>query len=348
MNLLLFERAMVVAKDCAGVVSGQNVLVVQDGTLGAEITESFVYSAKALGANVMTFTYQPRHFVSMREIGLFAGASLALHEFGLPKPLLSAMRDADVVIILNSDMEMLFDQDFLALLEGERRMMWMPYLNEDSLLRLLPESSVEAADLNRVTTAVGNLFAGARDVVIHSDAGTDLRMQIGDYRINWGTGVFEAGKGYGGLQILPGGQISTIPNAESADGVVIIDRSVSAPEFKELLDPIRLTVRRGYVTQIEGGVEAERVARFLASLNYGHEAYHFAEIGVGTNKRCQAAGIAGPAEDTHIYGCVSLALGTDLHLGGETRGPCHLDATIRAATLLLDGRTVVEQGNLVM
>lgn len=347
MNQLLFDRALVAVRDCLGVKSDQEVLVVEDGTLSPGITAAFVYSAKAVGARTMTFNYQPRHFISMREFGLFGGASLGRHDFRLPRSLVEAMAASDVVIILNSDMEILFDQDFLALLKGDRRLAWVPYITEDSLVRLLPETAQEAMELHETTARIGDMFAQAKEAVVQSDAGTDIHMKIGDYRINWGTGVFQAGKGYGGLEIWPGGQISTMPNARTANGYVVIDRSVNVPEFKELSDPIRFTVENGYVTKIEGGVEAKRMERFLASLDDGGEAYHLTELGVGTNKLCKMAGVAGPGEDTHTWGCVSLALGADVHLGGETRGGCHLDMTMRWASLKLDGRPVVTRGRPV-
>jgi leucyl aminopeptidase (aminopeptidase T) len=138
-----------------------------------------------------------------------------------------------------------------------------------------------------------------------------------------------------------------MPNPRSAEGRLVIDRSVNAPEFRELLDPIGFTVEKGYVTKIEGGREARRMETFLASLDDGGEAYHLTELGVGTNKRCKVAGVAGPGEDTHTFGCVSLALGADVHLGGETVAGCHLDMTMRAATLTLDDQIVVDSGQLV-
>jgi 2,5-dihydroxypyridine 5,6-dioxygenase len=258
------------------------------------------------------------------------------------------MEASDIIIILNSDMEILFDGNFLALLKGNRRIAWMPYLDEDSFLRLFPESTQEAMELHELTAKVGEIFAASREAIVQSDAGTDIRMSIGDYRINWGTGIFQEGKGYGGLEIWPGGQVSTTPNSLTAQGHLVIDRSVNAPEFRELLDPIEFAVENGYVTKIEGGIEARRMERFLASLDDGGEAYHLTELGVGTNRRCKMAGVAGPTEDTHTLGCVSLALGADVHLGGETRGACHLDMTMRSATLKLDGRVVVERGQLAL
>lgn len=347
MNPALFQRAMVAVRACLAIEANQEVLVVEDGTLSPRMTEAFVYAARAVGSNVLTLNYQPRHFTSMREYGLFAGASLGRHDFGLPKPLLRAIEAANVVIMLSSDLEVEFDESLLALARGDRKIAWIPYIDEDSFLRLFPASAQEVMELHEITTRVGNIFVRSKEAIIRSGAGTDLRMNIGHYRINWSTGVFQAGKGIGGLEVWPGGQISTVPNAGTARGRLVIDRSVNAPEFKELLDPVEFTVEDGYVTKIAGGIEAKRLERFLAALDDGGEAYHLTELGIGTNKRCKMAGVAGPAEDTHTAGCVSFALGADVHLGGETRSGCHLDMTMRSATMELDGQMVVREGQLI-
>lgn len=282
----------------------------------------------------------------MRVFGIFAGASLGNYEFGLPRPVLRAIEASDVVVILNSDLAMLFDQDFIALLAGNTRIAWVPYLDEDSFTRLLPNSRSEAMQLHELTTAVGEICSEGGEALVDSGADARLQCTLGDHRVNWGTGTYIAGKGYGGLDIWPGGQVSRVPNARSANGRLVIDRSISAPEFRELRDPIELTVEAGYVTRIDGGHEAHRLEAFLASREDNGEAFHLTELGLGTNRLCQLTAVAGPSEDTHTLGCVSFALGADTHLGGDTRAGCHVDMTIHAATLTLNDRILVENGVL--
>jgi leucyl aminopeptidase (aminopeptidase T) len=125
----------------------------------------------------------------------------------------------------------------------------------------------------------------------------------------------------------------------------VIDRSVNAPHFTQLSGPIDLRVEDGVVVDISGGADAQELSRWLASLDDPH-VYNLTELGIGTNRRCHLAGVAAPCEDTHTLGCVSFALGADVHLGGVVSAPCHVDMTMRAATLELDGRRLVDAGAL--
>lgn len=343
MELSLQRKAQVALTACLQVEHGETVLVVEDGTLSPRLADAFIVASDRVGATPLRLGYTAERFVSMREFGVFAGASMRTQ--ALARPLLAAIRAADAVVVLNSDMAIMFDEGFIAQLGGATRIAWGPYFTEDAFLRLMPDTANEAIELRDATTAVGERCAAAQTVTVRSDAGTDLAMRIGGYRVNWGTGMYARGRGYGGLEIWPGGQISTVPVAGSAQGTLVIDRSVNVPEYRELLDPIRMTVENGYVASIDGGIEARRLDHYLADLE-DREAYHVTELGVGTNRRCRMAGLAAPAEDTHTWGCVSLALGADVHLGGVTRASCHVDMTMRAATLELDGESLVDDGRL--
>src|SRR2546421_12454835 len=130
----------------------------------------------------------------MRVFGVFAAASLGNHQFGLPRPVLGAIEGSNVVVILNSDLEMLFDPSFVALLGGNTRIAWVPYLDEDSFTRLIPDSRSEVVHLHELTTAVGEICSEAGEAVVESGEGAKLRLKLGDHRVNWGTGTFTAGK----------------------------------------------------------------------------------------------------------------------------------------------------------
>lgn len=342
----IVDRAGVLLAHSLHVASGDEVLVLTDGTHDQHVVDGFVVAARQLGASVSLGGYTPARFVAMREFAHFAAASLHQDVQRLPAPLVEALRSADVCMVLNSDLELLFDDRFLAAARDRTRIGWIPYLDAESILRLLPRDEAEVAELERTTTAVAERVQKATEVRITSAGGTDLRLNLGDRRINWSSGVHDSERGFGGIEIFPAGQVSTVPAEASAEGVLVIDRSVNAPEYKELLDPIAFTVRDGRVTDVQGGREADRMRRFLDDL--GHpDVYHLTELGIGTNRQCVASGYAGPAEDTHMAGCVSFALGADKHLGGDVVAPCHVDMTIRQPTLALDGDDVIVQGRLV-
>ena len=76
--------------------------------------------------------------------------------------------------------------------------------------------------------------------------------------------------------------------------------------------------------------------------------YHITEIGLGTNSRCIRCGVAAPAEDTHAAGSVTFALGCDVHIGGSTRAPAHIDCTTAGGNLEVGGVEVVRGGEILI
>lgn len=347
MNLALQQRAYIALSHCLHLKPTEQLLVVEDSTLAPELVMACSSAGVAIGAETSVMTYTARQHVSMLEFGIFARASLVDVD-ALPSTVAAAMKAADAVVMLSSDLTILFDPTFRALLSTRTRVAWMPYLDVDSFLRLLPRSAGQAAELVRVTRYFGSLMDHARLAHVTSANGTDLRMSIANYATGCSTGTHAEGRDRGGIEVWPAGQVTKVPDAGSAKGTLVIDRSLNAPAFKEVFQPVTLTVSRGYVTDIQGGSDAMELRRFLeaqARLD-GGEAYHLTELALGTNSECRLTGISGPLEDTHRAGCISLALGADVHLGGDTRAGCHVDMTMRAATLEVDGHVLVRDGVL--
>lgn len=345
LNTALLTTARCALRDALGVGEGTEVLVVDDATVPATLAESFAAAAWALGARVTTMRHTRDEYVSARRFGVFAEASTGTVP-PLPPAYVSALAAAEVSVILNSDMSLMFDPGIRQIIgEGRARLAWMPYVDEDSMLRLLPSTAAGWQQLVATTTTVGEIVDKASDVVVRSGQNSELRLNFGDHRTNCSTGVPGSGGGFGGLEVWPGGQVSRVPNAGTAEGTLTITRSVNAPEFRELFEPIELVVREGYVTEVRGEGEAARLRTWLASLE-DPEAYHITEVGIGTNVLCEFAGVSAPCEDTHMEGCVSFALGADVHLGGVTRARCHVDMATGGATYIADGRAVVSAGRL--
>lgn len=345
MNVHLLRRAHVALSSALQLRAGEQLTLVVDDTIDRDLVDAMTAAAEGLGAGVVVVRYTPVEPVAMSEFGLFAGASQRPQPH-LPAAAAAAIRAADAAVILNSDMAMMFDHGLRSVIEeGSTKIAWAPYASEDAFLRLLPRSEAECAALVAATEAVAARLAGTHEVRVTSPAGTDLVLRIGAHRVNVGTGS-ASGVGYGGLEIWPGGQVSVVPDHSTASGRLVIDRSINAPRFRELSAPIVFTVVQGDVIDVGGSGEAEELGQWLATLG-DPAVHHLTELGVGTNPQCRLAGVAAPCEDTHNSGCVSFALGADVHLGGNTTAPCHVDMTMRAATLELDGEPVVSRGKVV-
>jgi len=345
----LFSKAQVVVVHCLGVKEGENVLVVDDQSLTPDTIDAFRSAAEAQGAAVAVLSYRNPRFIPLKEYCLMTrrsvlSATLEEEAATFPRTLIGAASNSDAIVMVSSDLEFLYSKTIKGILSRGVRIIALSYLAEEGIVRMLPSNREEVQTLRETTERITRIFEKSRTAKVTSDAGTNLTVKIGQYPVLPHLGVADRG---GKWQLLPAGQITNIPDDHSAEGTVVIDRTIAANDYKEISEPVKFTVRNGDVVSVEGGVEAEKLRRFLESLNHKNM-YHLTELAVGVNPKCKFSGIGAPAEDTHVLGCVSLALGCDVHLGGSHAGPAHIDMTMRYPSITVDGKQlIVEKGRLV-
>ena len=341
----LVQRAALILEHCLGLKPKENLLIVFDESVEDCLPRAFASASSLLGAIPQTLSYIPTRWLSEREFSQFGGAWK--FEETLSKVSLGAMSTADCVLIINSDMDVLFSRSMREMLQQGLRLVILPYIfNRERFFRLMPETKEEILELKEVTERYFQILNNSQHARISSPAGTDIEVRLGNHKTGCSKGVVGGGSGFvGGLELLPAGQIIRVPNKGSANGKLVLDRSVMGHEYTKLYEPIELRVKNGYAVEIKGGIEAERFKDFLASWN-DPEIYNITELGIGTNPRCRFAGIVAPAEDTHTRGQATLAFGNDTHLGGNTRASCHIDSTMWQPSLELDGKMVIEKGKL--
>jgi 2,5-dihydroxypyridine 5,6-dioxygenase len=331
---------------------GEHVVIVSDGTLSSRILEAFATAAYADGAKVCRVTYRPNIYIPMKCFSTFAGISQNPSLGEPPAPVSGALREADVIVLLSSDMAIFFSQAYREALAGGKRIIRSPYITEQNLLILFPESEEEVTELDALTLAIGGVFESGKAVRFTSHRGTDFECAFGQYEVRCNGGrIRKASKGEGerfSAEFIPAGAVTRVPDDGSAEGMVIVDGTIAAPNLRQLSEPIKLEIERGYVRAISGGWEANELKRFIEELG-GGEMYHVTELGVGTNKRCnQRGGVAAPAEDTHTAGSVNIALGCDVHIGGSTYAPAHVDCTTRGGNLQVGDIEVVREGTILL
>lgn len=338
----LLPHARVALTSYLNVKPGERLVLAGDETASYSLFEAFRIAAELEGVPAVDVIFRPLAEREIREYGLFAGRSL-MEPLHIPDPLLSALSSCDAFVLLGSDTELLFSPDLKSVLAGGGRGLLLPYHNAHYAYRLLFRDAAAAREQADVIDAVGRIVDAGSDVHVWSEEGTDLRMQLGEYRTLWRGGAVKAGE----LQILPAGNIARVPDAESLGGTLVIDRTICANDYKELVEPIVLEVAAGKVTQVTGGLQAKLLRTFLESLN-DERAYHLTELGIGTNPLCRWSGIGAPSEDTHQAGTVAFALGCDTHVGGVTPAPVHIDMTMRFPSLSVDGQQIIGEGRLLV
>ena len=336
----LLTQAGTVIQHCLKVRPGDEVLLVSDESLSPDMLDTFRAAAVQAGAREHVMTYQPFNRYAPHEYSRFAGASLRTDQLELSSTLISAMQGADAILFLHSDLELFFVPAFIEL-SRRKRIISLLYLSVDSALRLLPSSAEEVQSLRGRMEAGEKLLNAAQQARITTPAGTDITFSLGQYPAMIQSGFVDDS----GMSIIPGGQVLRVPNDGSASGRFVIDRTIAVHTYKVVSEPITFYVERGDVIRVEGGLEGQRLSRWLEDLR-DPRIYHVTELAFGVNPRCRLTGVAAPAEDTRNPGTVSLALGCDVHLKGSNPAPAHCDMTMRLPTLELDGSAIITDGTL--
>jgi 2,5-dihydroxypyridine 5,6-dioxygenase len=212
---------------------------------------------------------------------------------------------------------------------------------------------------------------GLKDAVLHahkrlertqvgrvlSAAGTDLTYRCGEYPVMSQYGFADEP---GHFDHWGAGHVHTFPNEGSANGTVVFQPGdiVVLPYCRYVHDEVRLEVRDGFVTKIEGGLDAKLMADWLGD-NKRHaddrDPYAVSHLGWGLNPQAPWYGIALNGDEPErsraaartFPGNFLFSTGPNTQGGGkrDTRG--HYDVPMRDCTLILDNEVVIERGKLV-
>jgi leucyl aminopeptidase (aminopeptidase T) len=156
---------------------------------------------------------------------------------------------------------------------------------------------------------------------------------------NADTGVYHNPGDFGNL---PAGEAYIAPLEGTANGVFVVDGAMAGAGH--LGERIKINVRDGYATDIEGGAAAAALQQMIDPL--GRLARNIAELGIGTNEKARITGTV--LEDEKVMGTIHIALGDNSHMGGTVAVPSHLDGIVLAPTVVVDGVTIMESGKLIL
>lgn len=320
------SRARVAVEYCMGVKPGENVLIVTDTRIseypGAEaLNQAIMAASQAAGAEVHMIFYTPRGHPSDE----------------LPKITAAAMKSADA-IFTNPTRSLTHTNAMRNARDAGARVIMLgagDYILGDTLYRLFPSSVKEVEDMAILTRKVADTHKGT--VKITSPEGTDLTLEVGKLQVMCNTGICHEP---GMLEVLPPGETAAGVTKGSAEGKVVFDGSI-IPIYHPLEEPIICTVKKNFITRIEGGRDAQEYKKYLEDLN-DPKVYNIAEFGLGTNPKCKLSGT--PLEDERIFGAVHLGIGTNISFGGKIKSKTHTDGIILHPTVEINGEIIVEKG----
>jgi 2,5-dihydroxypyridine 5,6-dioxygenase len=231
------------------------------------------------------------------------------------------------------------------ILAGGARVLAISHEHPEILERCLPRAEDELP----VRDAMRRLKS-AREMVVTSKAGTDLRVNLAGARIG---GVWGFTAKPGTLSHWPGGLVLAFPAAGSVSGTLVLDRGDVNLTFKRYLqEPVRLVIENDYAVEVVGdGMDAEMMRGYLQSWNE-REAYAVSHLGWGLNRRARWDAMSfydkadfNGTELRAFAGNFLYSTGANEVAGRHTLG--HFDLPLRGCTVRLDGVAVVERGELL-
>jgi hypothetical protein len=172
--------------------------------------------------------------------------------------------------------------------------------------------------------------------------GSDARIAV-QARAFWCDLRARPGKGVN----LPCGEVYCAPVEVGADGVLVVDGTVSSLGLPPA--PVRITLQRGRIVALECA-ESRFLGQVEALLAADDEARIIGELGIGVNPGARLVG--NMLEDEKALGTCHVAFGNNEDMpGGRNRSSVHHDFLLRAPTLvveLTDGasREIIGAGRL--
>jgi hypothetical protein len=178
----------------------------------------------------------------------------------------------------------------------------------------------------------------AREVRIVTLSGTNLKIDITGHNAMVNAG-FVKGKGEGGN--IPAGEVYIAPTKNGVEGEVVIDGSSRHKHGTTIIErPIKMTIKQGMITKIEGGEEARKLKDSLDwiknKVKQPSNSTMIGELGIGINPRARIIGST--IVDEKAYGTAHLGIGGNYWFGGHVFSSLHLDQVFRNPIIVVDGK----------
>lgn len=212
--------------------------------------------------------------------------------------------------------------------------------HEELELQLMPALLVEPAVLRAITERVMSALHDTSTITIVSGPGYELRLDHGERPWLSDTGQLTTGVNETGAIVinLPAGSIYTTVFEESVEGDLFLP--VAGPARA-----VHLHFAGGRVTQIEAASGADQLHALFD--RHSGEPRRISHIGIGLNPQLHQP-IGWTIVDEHIQGALFIAFGENRYMGGANASSLNVDFVIGAASLRVDERVIVDQGQLIV
>jgi 2,5-dihydroxypyridine 5,6-dioxygenase len=330
----LYRRQFAMSK----VAKGETVACISDLSTRREYIQAAFAAADELGADVYEICVN----------SVPSWSRVGVPTIGQCKGTLEAVKAADIIVIFHVP---LFTKWLKEVMGGGTRVLMIIDAPDDLENLLSPPGLKEAVKHAEAR------YRATREVRVTSAAGTDFSYRTGDYPVmsQWGYADEPGHFDHWGA-----GHIHTFPNEGSANGRVVLAPGdiIILPYCRYVQDAVELTVENGFITKIEGGLDAKLMDDWLSDHKESPEdmdPFAVSHLGWGLNPQSLWRSIAQNGDDPErsraaartFPGNFLFSTGPNTQGGGKrgTRG--HYDVPMRDCTITLDNEVVIERGRLV-
>ncbi len=318
--------------------SGETIALVSDLGTRPEYIQAAFAAADELGADV----YQ------LRVNAIPSWTKVGVPTIGKCKGTLEALCAADLMVIFHVP---LFSAWLKQVTAAGTRVLMIHDAPDDL------EQLMSPPGLKEALKAAEARYSKTRRARMTRAGGTELTWSCGEYPVmaQWGY-ADEPGH----FDLWGAGHIHTFPNEGSASGTVVIQPGdiVILPYCRYVVDPVRLEIRDGHITRIEGGLDAKLMRDWLEDGKANaddRDPYAVSHLGWGLNPQARWYQMALNGSEPErnraamrvFPGNFLFSTGPNSQGGGKRTTRGHYDVPMRDCTLELDGEVVIDKGQLV-
>ena len=348
----LIEAAMVAMRDVVGLREGEEVLIVTnfEGDVFPVARAIFDVTRKLGGKPTMaiqemktTYTYAERLVLEALRAEPDVVVSLSANKMGKdPYGLTIGYVGRD-----GKKYTSLFDK----LLDGDKRIrgFWSPTTTVDMFERCV---ALDYADMQSKALSLKKALDGHKEVHITAPGGTDTYISIKGRKAFLDDGDFRT-PGKGGN--LPAGEAFISPAIEGVSGTIVFDGTIDlVPNAVIPKTPVKLIMKDGYISSIEGGVEAkellkvilhgEKMAREKGMKDEERNARHIGELGIGINYKAKMTGNL--LEDEKLGKTIHLAIGANYD--NDANAMIHQDCLVMRPSMWVDNKQIMKDGKILL
>jgi len=303
---------------CVALRAGERVLVVTDTMRDQSVAHALVGAAMAAGSEAVLIVIPTRRMAPQE-----------------PPACVAAAMQATDIAFLYTTYSLSHSGARVQAQKAGARILSMPGVTEDGFLRTL---SIDIEALAGLTNSLSERVGRAKSARITTSLGTDVSLELG-HPVTPIDGLCQKP---GEIDFFPPGLFLSVPKLGGVSGKAVVDGAIT--QIGRLSSPVTMTLEKGRLVRIEGGGEAARLERLLASLE-DEGAYAFAAWGIGTNPGAALVGEDPSFEGERVYGWCHVSTGSNASFpGGTVRAKIHLDGIISSPTISLDAEVILKEG----